>query len=188
MLEKRWGCIISPIVIVVCSFCFSLDGLLQECSRKLNFHLTQASICVLLRLQRFGDILSCPDKKVKLVQMRNIHFFPASSATPETFSAPCLHHHYGYPESSAAHCALHKQPIGAQAGTLSPALCRGGQGRLALTDILRAFLDIELFGTFLPPMIKHLFLDGCFQLLYLSLFDGVSGLLLFYSQGFKTKI
>lgn len=133
MLEKRWGCVISPIVIMVCSFCSSLDGLLQKCSRKLNFHLTQASICGAAQAPSISErLLNCLDKKVKLIQIRNIHFFPASSATLETFPSPCLHRHYGYPQSSAAHCPLYKQPIKAQVGTLSPAAVQERRGKAGM--------------------------------------------------------
>lgn len=91
--KKRWGCVIPPIVIMVCSSCSSLDGLLQKCSRKLHFHLARGSICGVARAPSIPEtLLSCLDKKVKLIQIKNIkRFFPASSATLGTFPAPHLH-------------------------------------------------------------------------------------------------
>lgn len=115
---------------MVCSFCSSSDGLLQKCSRKLNFHLIQESICGAAQAPSISETLfNCLDKKVKLIQIRNINFFPASSATLETFSTSCLHQHYGYRQSPAAHCPRYKQPIKAQAGTLSPAAVQERRGK-----------------------------------------------------------
>lgn len=78
---------------MVCSSCSSLDGLLQKCSRKLHFHLARGSICGAARAPSIPEtLLSCLDKKVKLIQIKNIkRFFPASSATLGTFPAPHLH-------------------------------------------------------------------------------------------------
>lgn len=111
-LGKLWDCIIYPIVIIVFSFCSSLDGLLQNCSRKLNLHLIQDSIYGAARAPGiFERLLSSTltlDKKVKLIQIRNTRF-SASSATRETFPTQPLHQHHHYQWASAAHCSVHKQ-------------------------------------------------------------------------------
>lgn len=113
VLEKLWDCIIYPIVIMVFSFCSSLDGLLQKCSRKLNLHLIQESIYGAVQAPGISErLLSCtpsPDEKVKRIQIRDIHF-SASSATLETFSTQHLHRHCRYQWASAPHCPLPKQP------------------------------------------------------------------------------
>lgn len=114
VLEKLWDCIIYPIVIMVFSFCSSLDGLLQKCSRKLNLHSIQESIYGAVQapgiFERLLSYTPSLDKNVKLIQIRNIHF-SASSATLETFSTQCLHRHYHYQWASAAHRSLHEQHI-----------------------------------------------------------------------------
>lgn len=112
VLEKWWDCIIYLIVIMVFSFCSSLDGLLQKCSRKLNLHLIEESIYGAVQapgiFERLLSSTPSPDKKVKLIQIRNIHF-SASSATLETFSTECLHRHHHYRWASAARCPLPKE-------------------------------------------------------------------------------
>lgn len=109
---KLWDCIIYPIVIIVFSFCSSLDGLLQNCSRKLNLHLIQDSIYGAAQAPGiFERLLSSTlslDKKVKLIQIRNTRF-SASSATQDTSPTQSLHQHYHYQWASAAHCPVYKQ-------------------------------------------------------------------------------
>lgn len=113
VLGKLWDCIIYPIVIMVFSFCSFLDGLLQKRSRKLNLHLIQESIYGAVQapgiFERLLSYALSLDKKVKLIQIRNIHF-SASSATLETFSTQPLHQHH-YQWAAAAHCPVHKQQI-----------------------------------------------------------------------------
>lgn len=79
VLGKLWDCIIYPIVIMVFSFCSFLDGLLQKRSRKLNLHLIQESIYGAVQapgiFERLLSYTLSLDKKVKLIQIRNIYIF-----------------------------------------------------------------------------------------------------------------